>query len=130
VELFGKFFFTEWGWARPYGMASIYYNYHKVAYADAMPPPPPQTMSGIGFGNEEYTSSFFAGGVGLGVQFDFSKGFGLDLNFKYISSFAGNSNAKTAAPMINPDQIRLERIGRAFESSSMYSVNLGLCFKF
>jgi hypothetical protein len=128
VDMYGKFFFTDWGWARPYGVGTLSYDYNKFKYKDSVPPPP-VAYGGIYYGEEQYTSTYFSGALGLGMMFNFNKSFGMGIEFKYKQSLMDASET-SKQPVTNPDQENLARVGNAFQNAKQYLINVGFSFIF
>lgn len=129
LDVNSKFFFTTTR-VRPYVGLGLGLNRSSLKYASTNGQNPYQYYNGSQAGNEEYTSSYLAGTGLLGAQIAFTETVGIAAEFNYTKGVAGLSKTQSKQSSFNPDQQRLEDIGKSIEDASMYGLNIGLMVSF
>ena len=127
VELNSKLFLAQETRVRPYVGLGLAFNKTKLEYTNNNGYYNSSTQTQ--FGNEDYSATYASGLGILGAEAIFTKNVGMNLEFKYARGFT-NMNEDSAVAATNPDQDKLNRIGRAIEEANFMSINAGLIVSF
>lgn len=123
-----KFFLTTESKIRPYLGAALSYNRSKLTYTDNGNN---YLYNNVNFGNEGYSTNYIGATGTIGSEVIFTDTFGMNLDFRYHRGLtSGFSSDSEADAFRNPDQLRLENIGKAIESADFFSLNLGVVIRF
>jgi outer membrane protein W len=122
-----KVFLATQSQIRPYIGGSLGYNRARLSYEDGGLN---HSQNGINFGNEEFSTSYVSGQVKLGAEVHFSDVVGLNLDVRFGGSLSETFNDNLGVSSVNPDQRRLENVGRDIEDGEVASLNAGLLIKF
>ncbi len=132
VQMNSKFFIVEAKRIRPYVGLGVSYNRATLDYkSDTAANGSTYTWNGQPLGNEQFRTSYVGGTASLGSEIYFTNNVGLNLDVSYaraITSGINNQSGSTFA--YNPDQTKLEQIGKAIEESSSFSLNGGILLAF
>jgi len=125
----GKFYIST-GRILPYVGLGGSYNRASVKYDDQNKNDP-YYYNSIYYGDEEYTSSYFTGSLLIGSDIKFTDNVGMMLEFSYAKGTSGFSSKSDArSRYVNPDQIKLEEIGKSIEKADALALNAGLIIVF
>lgn len=128
MEVNSKIYFATGSMIRPFAGVGLNYNRSKLKYQDDGQN---YSFNNYQFGNEGYSSNYLGGSAGLGTEVLFSKNVGAQLDFRYNRGLTGGFSSKSEDNGFkNPDQLRLENIGKAIEEADFFSLNAGIVVSF
>lgn len=122
-----KFFITADTKIRPFIGLGLGYNRSSLKYNDDGGN---YNYNGINFGDEEYTSSFISGTASVGAEVNFSETIGAVVDVRYNKGLSDGFNSESTQSFNNPDQVRLENVGKSIEEAHQVSLNAGLIIRF
>lgn len=130
AEITSKFFLFPDKRVRPYAGLGIGYNRSSLRYKQTQAMAPFQ-FQGNNLGGEEFSSSYVSGAVALGGEVAFTDSFGFNLEVRYQKSLTSGFNGQSASTFaFNPDQQRLEDLGRAIQEASIFALSAGIVVSF
>jgi len=130
VGLNSKFFIITDRKIRPYIGMGLSYNRANLAYNDANAQSNYQ-YNGFNVGGEEYQTANLGGEVSLGSEAYFTKNFGINLDVSYARTLTSGFNSQSANTFAyNPDQQRLEDLGRSIQEGNVFTLNAGILIAF
>ncbi len=129
LEVNGKFFITGIeSRIRPYIGGAVGYNRTSLSYKDGG-----NNLNynyGYNYGEEGHKNSNFAGSILAGAEASFSDTIGFSLDFRYTAALTSGFSQEQGTTTLNPDQVRLDNIGKAIEDSTQLTIGAGLVIKF
>lgn len=127
LELNSKFYFTVESRVRPYLGVSLLYNRTNLKYKDSEDERT-YNFSGTIYGDEQYTSNYVAGALGLGAAFAFSDTLDASIEVRYGKGFTSGFNNESTA--FNNDQKNLDSLGEKMNDAGFMSINAGVGISF
>lgn len=128
VEANSKFFITGIDSKfRPYVGGALGYNRSSLKYNDGGNG---FQNGGFNFGNEAQKNSNISGSILGGMEASFGDTIGVSLDLRYTRALTSGFNQKQGTTVQNPDQLRLQNIGKAIEDANQISVGAGLVVRF
>jgi chaperonin cofactor prefoldin len=118
VELYGKFFITRGERFRPYVGGGVGYNQASMNYTQNNP----YQYNQYNFGNEDYKTSYATGRLMAGTEIMISRGFGLMIEAGYMTGMGGGSGQNSKNVYTNPDQKRLQELGKDIINASAITI--------
>ncbi|MEK6624371.1 MAG: hypothetical protein AABY86_05360 [Bdellovibrionota bacterium] len=132
LEMNSKFFVVSAGRIRPYLGLGVSYNRATLNYKEAADPNAANYQwNGFSLGDEQFRTSFVGGTAILGSEIYFTKNFGLNLDVRYARAITSGINNQTGNTFAyNPDQAKLEQIGKEIQETNTFSLNAGILLAF
>ncbi|MBI2520782.1 MAG: hypothetical protein HYV97_10210 [Bdellovibrio sp.] len=131
MEMNSKFFIVADGRIRPFIGLGVSYNRATLNYTEADPNASNYQWNGFTLGDEQFRTSYVGGSAILGTEVYFTKNFGLNMDVRYsraITTGINNQSGNTFA--YNPDQIKLEQIGKEIQETNSFSLSGGILLAF
>ncbi len=131
AEVTSKFFLFPDKRVRPYAGLGIGYNRSSLKYKQTTQTQNPYQWNGYSLGGEQFSSSYVSGAALLGGEVSFTESFGINLEVRYQKALTSGFNGQSASTFaFNPDQQRLEDLGRAIQDSDLFSLSAGILITF
>ena len=121
-NVYGKLFITRGERFRPYVGAGLGYNRMSLEYKDNSQ----FTAFGSNFGQEELTTGYITGALKAGSDIMITRGVGLNLEFQYSRGFGANNTSNGVSPTNAPDQRRLQELSDDIIEANALSITGGV----